>query len=240
MPFSAAEVLLNAGVLLQDAKATRWPYSERLEWMNAAARVIAVQKPTATAATIQVNLSQGVLQQLPATYHMMLDAIRNLATLDGSPAGRSGGIAIQPMSRDEIDTLIPGWSNPSVLPYAREVYYLMDDTNDPSRFLVVPGNNGEGVIEVVASRVPPALVLADGADPDLIASYTGLICPLQDEYRQPVLDFVLSKCYLKEVNVPGLAAKAQAHYALFQEALGIKTQGEAAQNVNTPRQRPAM
>ena len=240
MAFKCMELLYDAGVLLQDQDAVRWPLFERFRWANAAMRVIAVHKPTATAMTVQMGLEQGTLQFLPDGFHMLLDAQRNLNTLQSSPQGRSGGTAIHPMSRDEIDGLIPNWSDPSVLPFDREAFYVIDDTNDPRQFYVVPGNTGEGVIEIVASAI--AVTMPLDAAPEVqndLCTYDFDV-PLRDEYRQPMLDFILSKCYLKEVNVAGLAAKAQAHYTLFGEAIGISVKVEATRNVNAPRERPAV
>lgn len=239
MAFKCYDLLYDAGVLLQDMKAVRWPLLERFRWANASMRVIAATKPTATAKSIQMKMKMGTLQKLPEGYHQILDVTRNLDTLQCSPPGRAGGEAIRPILRDELDTLIPGWSNPSVLPYDKQVFYVIDDTNHPTHFYVVPGNTGEGIIELVASSIAVTMCLdAACEDQNDLAAYDFEV-PMPDEYRQPMLDFILSRCYLKEVNVPGLAAKAQAHYAMFQQALGVEVQAETA-NVNAPRQRPVM
>jgi hypothetical protein len=234
MTFMAKTILTEAATLLIDVGGIRWPYAEVLGWINEATREIANAKPSATSETIEVSLIQGTLQTLPAGYHQMLDATRNLLTLTGSPLGRSGGRVITPTTRAEIDSLVPGWHSPDVLPYAREVYAVLDDDNDPTAFFVVPGNDGTGVIELVASKTPTPIALP--VTPEDLAAYTAPV-PIRDAYQSAVLDFVLYRCHSKEVNVPSSAAKAQAHFALYQGALGIKAASEAEQNVNRPKSR---
>lgn len=238
--FTAEQIMTPVGIILQDQSAVRWPLEERMRWINAAMREIAILKPSATAETIELSLAEGTLQRLPPGYHQLLEAVCNIPTTAG--AGPAGGRSIFPIAREEIDSLIPNWHDPTVLPYSKDVYYVTDDTNDPTAFYVVPGNTGFGRMEMVASTIwpGPGDQIPTGANLEDMATYAAVTLPLSNTYQTAVTDFVLYRCYSKEVNIGGASAKAQAHLALFQQALGVKTATDAAMNVNAPRQRPAM
>jgi hypothetical protein len=235
MPFTAKTILENAAIILSDAGGTRWPWTELLGWLSAALREIAIIKPSATADVIEVQMQPGTRQRVPAGYHQMLDATRNLLTSQSSPGGRSGGQAITTVTRDEVDAAIPGWHNPAVLPYAKAVHHVVDADADPMTFYVVPGNDGTGLIEITASVMPAALPIP--ANPDLIESYANIAVPMPNAYEEAVLNFVIYRALSKDSMVAGAAARAQAHLSLFQQTLGIKQDREDTQNVNRPTHR---
>ena len=235
MPFTAKTILESAAVILSDAGGNRWPWPELLGWLSGALREIAIIKPSATADVIEVQMQRGTKQRVPAGYHQMLDATRNLLTSACSPTGRSGGQAITTVTRDEIDAAIPGWHNPAVLPYAKAVHHVVDADADPMTFYVVPGNDGTGLIEITASVMPAALPIP--ANPDLIESYANINIPMPNAYEEAVLNFVIYRALSKDSMVAGAAARASAHLALFQQTLGIKQEREDTQNVNRPTHR---
>lgn len=234
MSFTVASVLTEVAVTLNDGNFVRWPRAELLGWVNQAVRDIAIAKPSATGKTIEVELQRGTLQSLPEGYHQLLQVNRNLVARDDAPGGRAGGKVITPASRIDIDSFVPNWHDPSYLPYNQMVAHVVDHDSDPSAFFVVPGNDGTGVIEVVASALPAPLAIP--SNPTSTDSYS-MVVPVPDAYRNAVYDFVLAKAFGKDINLPGAAARAQAHLALFQQALGIKATNEATSNVNSPTTR---
>jgi hypothetical protein len=235
MPFTAKTILESAAVILSDAGGNRWRWTELLGWLSAALREIAIIKPSATADVIEVTLQRGTKQRVPAGYHQMLDATRNLLTSASSPTGRSGGQAITTVTRDEIDAAITGWHDPAILPYAKAVHHVLDADADPMTFYVVPGNDGTGLIEITASVMPAELPIP--ANPDLIESYASINIPMPNAYQEAVLNFVVYRALSKDSMVAGAAARASAHLSLFQQTLGIKQEREDTQNVNRPTHR---
>lgn len=224
MAFTAQSVISQAQSTLQDAGGVRWLLPELLGYLNAGTREIALQKPNATAVTVEIELSAGTKQTLPAGYHRLLSAQRNVAN----------GRAITPVVREVLDLQIPGWHNTSVLPFSPTVAHIMDDPFDTATFYVCPGNDGEGEIEVILSRLPaPIPVPSSQMD---ITAYTAEVA-VPDIYQNALVDYVCYRAFTKDINVPGIAQRAEAHYALFQQALGIKSQNEMAQNVDTPKHR---
>lgn len=224
MSFTAQAVLLLAQRTLQDAGGVRWLLPELLDYLNAGTREIALQKPTATAETVNVALVSGTRQSVPAGYHKLLSVIRNVAS----------GRAITPVVREVLDMNIPGWHSTSVLPFATDVMHVHDDPFDTSVFYVCPGNNGTGNMEAILSRLPAAI--ATPANPLDIAGYTAEVS-LAPIYQNCLVDYVCYRAFSKDMNIAGSAQRAQGHYQLFQQALGIKSQVELAQNIDTPKSR---
>lgn len=224
MTFTAGSVIRAAQSTLQDAGAVRWLLPELLGYLNAGVREIALQKPTATAETVVFELVSGTKQTLPAGFHRLLSAIRNV----------DGGRAVTPVVREILDMQIPGWHSTANLPFSKTVMHILDDPFDTSTFHVCPGNNGEGEIEVIASRLPdPIPVPNDQIDID---AYSATV-PVPDIYQNALVDYVLYRAFSKDINVPGAAQRAPAHYQLFQAALGIRQQTDISQNVDTAKSR---
>lgn len=234
MAFTVRDIISNASTVLVDGGGVRWPYAELLQWVNLAVSEIAVLKPSATAETIEIALVKGTLQALPPTHHMLLAVHRNLVSVSSSPDGRAGGRAITTIQRDELDAQIPNWHDPSVLPYSQTVMHVIDHPSDPEAFFVAPGNNGTGIIEVLASRMNDPIPVP--ASPELLASYQ-IAVPLNDAYETAVLDYVLYRAFSKDMAIPSAAARAQAHFTQFSTALGIKATTEAENTPSAPKTR---
>lgn len=224
MPFTARSVIQLAQSTLQDATSTRWLLPELLSYINAGIREIALQKPSATSQTTTFSLVAGTQQTIPAGYHRLLSVVRNA----------QGGRAITSVDRALLDMQIPGWHDTTILPANQTVSHVMQDPADTLTYHVCPANDGTGEIVVVASRLPAQIPTPENALD--IGEYTEVI-PLHDIYQNALVDYVLSRAFSKDINVPGAAQRSPAHYALFQQALGIRAQTDVAQNVDTPTSR---
>lgn len=224
MAFQARDVIRKAQIILQDAGGVRWPPNELLGWLNDAMREVALQKPTATSETVIVSLGLGTKQSLPQGYHKLLSAIRNV----------SNGRVITPIMREVLDSQIPGWHSEQGLPFSPTVMHIIDDIFDQSVFYVAPGNDGSGQIELILSRIPdPISVPNNPLDIDLYVDEV----PMPPVYQNCLMDYICYRAFSKDINLAGAAQRAQAHYGLFQQALGLKSQIEMAQNVDTPKSR---
>ncbi|SDX73928.1 phage adaptor protein [Roseicitreum antarcticum] len=226
MAFQARDVMRRATIMLQDGGGVRWPAPELCDWLDDGAREIALQKPTATASTAVLELVEGTKQSLPEGYHKLLAVVRNVA-----------GRVVTPAVREVFDTQIPGWHDTAVLPFSATVMHVVDDMFDQSVFYVVPGNTGTGEVEAIVSRLPEKITRPSGGSSILdLDSYTAAVA-VPDIYQNALVDYVCYRAFSKDINVAGAAQRAQAHYQLFQQALGIKSQVEMAQNVDTPKSR---
>lgn len=230
MAFDAKDVLGRAVTVLQDSGGTRWPLVELLDWLNLGVREIVRLKPNATAATVELQLSEGTYQEVATNHHSLIRVIRNLTSaVDADP--RVGGRAIRPVDRGLLDVTIPSWQDPNTLPYAKTVQHVLFDQADPRSFYVVPGNDANGLIEAIVSVIPDKIDAP--ASPTALANYDGLTVELPDEYEAPLTDYVLHGAFSKDSNVPGSGARAAGHYQKFAQALGTTAAVESIANVNT-------
>lgn len=229
MAFTAGDVLRRATAILQDGSSVRWPLPELLGWLNDGMRDMAMINPRATALTEKMPLVAGTRQTLPAKFHQLLEVIANASTT--APVTNR---TVTPVVKEVLDTQFPGWHDNAVMAFAKEVVHVCEDKFDARTFYVVPGNTGAGEILIVGSVIPEPIALPQ--NPFAIESYTATV-PVADIYQSALLDFVLSRAFSKDMNLPGAAQRAQAHYGMFQQALGVKAQTEAGLNVDTPGSR---
>jgi hypothetical protein len=223
MSFTPNDVIRLASITLQDPDHVRWPVSDLIGWINAALIEIPTVKPNATNETVEIELAQGTYQTLADEHLSLVRAIRNLATLDDSPSGRTGGTPITVVERADLDSAIPNWHDPDVVPFASSVKHVVFDEADQNGFYVMPGNDGTGVIEALVTTLPAAASAADlEADIDI-----------KDRYQMAIVDYVLFRAFSVDAPNPGAAGRAQSHYQLFMAALGAKAQAEIAASPNT-------
>ena len=228
MAFTAKDVLSRVVTILNDAGGKRWLYTELLDWLNDALREITLKAPHAVARTAVLTLAAGTRQSLDPAYSALLRVNCNVTATGQTVSAR--GNTITPITRDVLDAQIPGWQSTATLPYQAEVAHIIDDPALPREFYVAPGNTGSGKIEAVVTERPP--VISPPVNPLVLANYTTSV-GLDDMYLSSVVDFVLSRAFSKDVQVPGAANRAVAHYQQFAQTFGIDMQNEATINPNT-------
>lgn len=225
MAFQARQVMQAASTILQDVGTVRWTAAELLDHLNAGVREIVTRKPTASTKHVSLSLVSGTLQTLPAAYTMLCDVTRNLTAPHPNPVG-GGSIRVM-ASRSLMDQQIPDWQDSASLPFAKRVIHVIPDAADPRAFLVVPGNDGTGMIEAIVGFMPTAVAAPSGAAALETSNYTGEV-PLPDAYRNALVEYVLHRAFAKDAGVPGAAERAVAHLNLFTDMLGAIGAGEAA------------
>lgn len=232
MKLTADIILKRASITLQDDGNVRWPLPELLLYLNDAVAELAIHKPNAITQTIELALAEGTVQTLDDTHVSLVRAVRNLATLAASPSGRTGGRAITVTRRSTLDSVMPSWQDPAVLPYAATVDHVVQDMADPRTFYVVPGNDGTGVMEAVVAVLPADI--AEPLNPLQIDSYTALeLTGVPNVFRNALTDYVLFRAYSKDSADQSAASRASAHYNMFANAIGLKTKNDATANLKT-------
>lgn len=229
---NASDIMKSAAVLLLDEDNVRWPLEEIAEWIDEGVNNIVLVKPSASSVTVTLAMAEGTKQKLPDNQGivMLLDIIRNV----GGEEGLSSGRMIKPTSRNQLDAADPYWHNPARWPFKAEVRQFAFDEVIPREFYVFPGNDGTGSVEAAVSKLPTTVLSQVETDADLTLIDTWkLPVGLADEYRAPILDYVLFRCFDKEEPAasPG---RAITHYQAFATALGIQSQVETA---NTPNRK---
>lgn len=228
MTVLASDIIARAQNIVQDITGVRWPHAELLQWLNDGQREAVNLKPSVTATNAVMLLQQGTLQRVPEDAVALLRVVRNLKTPVAEP--RVGTRAVRAVSQDVLDAQNPNWHDPDVFPYTADARHFCFDSTDPTSFYVSPGNDGTGALEVVLSMLPEDVVAV--GDPMLAASYQQPIS-IPDIYRNPLLDYILFRAYLKDAEFAGNAARSANHSELFAASLVAKATNEVAINPNT-------
>lgn len=220
----ASEVMLKVSIILADAGGTRWPLPELLKWLNDGLREITLHAPSAVSSVEVIDMVEGTRQTLPDGFAALLRVNSNI------DATGNRGVSVRPTRRDILDQQIPGWQSAAKLAFNAIVYHVIDDPLDRRSFLVAPGNDGTGKIECVVAKRPTEI--AAPANPLDIEAYADVI-ELDDIFINSLVDYILYRAFSKDIAVPGIPQRAQAHYQQFANALGINMQTEMAMNPDT-------
>ena len=222
------EIMERAGILLADEEHVRWPLPELCGAINEGVKAILLAKPNACTETRAISLVEGTLQTVPASAPTPLRLLDIVCNLSQATPSRVRGRMVTPTDRALLDSHEPHWHDRRYVPFRKEVQNFTFDEENPLAFYVVPGNNGQGIVEALLSVLPAALTAS--GDVDNIASYEGAI-GLPEPYTVPLTDFVLSRAHGKD-STDGSLARANDHYAKFAAALGLKAQVDAASSPN--------
>lgn len=233
MTFAARDIFERAGAVLQDTTFVRWTLPELRLWLNDGLREIAIHKPSAVSKNMVLTLVAGTYQTLPAASLGMVRPIRNLASGVASP--RVGRGAVTVVAREIMDAQDPNWHDTAFSPATAAVAHVITDPMDVKSFYVWPPNTGTGFLEAIVAVAPTDY--AAPASPTVLTSYSAVV-DLDDLYQGALLDYILYRAFSKETDLQGSPQRAQAHYNLFAQALGIKTQKQAIANPNTQNAAP--
>lgn len=232
MAFAANEVFRRASIILQDVTFTRWPLPEMLDWLNDCLREITILAPAIVSQTVVANLNQGTVQSNPCRGAQILRANCNVT---GDPPSYTRGRVVTPIRKAILDAQIPGWQDHACMPFDTNVLHFVEDDALHDKFLVAPGNNGLGKIELVVAQCPPPIQLPD--DPEDIDSYDQARTPvaISTIYLSACVDYVIYRALLKDVAILNGPERAIGHYQQFAAALGHKVMNERAFNPTTDK-----
>jgi len=219
----ASDVINRASTILFDNTNVRWPTAELLNYASDGEREVILHRPDANSINTRVQLVGGTKQTLPVSGIRLLRVVRNSGTV-ASPA--APGIAIRECSRIAMDVENPDWHfDSATLP----VKHYMFDPIDPKTYYVYPAAPGTlgalaaAYIEIIYSATPVALTTV------------GQTMTLQDQYLNPVLDWVLYRAYTKDASYAGNLERAQVHLQNFANSLQVKMTIQWASSVNSAR-----
>lgn len=213
MPVSAQSLIRRVVDTLQDPTSIRWPISELVRYLNDGQREVVLHRPDAMRINAPVALTAGSRQTLPANGTKLIEVIRN-----------TGGNrrAVRQTNREILDAQSPGWHS---LAGSTEVLHFMYDVRDPTTFYVYPPAASGASVDLVYAAMP--VDIAEPADGALFTAVSGNVT-VPDIYGNVIQDYVLYRAYTKDSEYAGNAARAQAHYAQFANALGIEVKATVA------------
>ena len=214
MPISAQSVIRRCVETLQDNTSIRWPVGELVRYLNDAQREVILYRPDAAVTNAPVTLVAGSRQSLPSGGTKLVEVVRNST---GTKR------AVRMVNREILDAQLPGWHAQTGV---TEVLHYMYDPREPRIFYVYPPAAASGAsVEVTYASVPADI--AEPADGALYTAVSGNI-GVPDIYGNVVQDYVLYRAYTKDSEYAGNAARAQAHYAAFANALGVEIKATVA------------
>lgn len=224
---TAQDILTSASDILLDAGFVHWTLPELVRWLNLGLDAVTLQKPSASAVTVEVELVRGTMQTLPAGYVSILRPIRNVR---GPGADRNPRKRITVVSEPSLTQLNPAWDDEYSVPFAQQAKHFVFDEANPKAYYVYPGNDGTGMLEMVLSAIPEKITAT--GDVDKLESYAVQL-PLDETYHDALLDYTLYRAWSKDAQFAGAAQRAALHYQQFANSLGIKVTVEANTSPNT-------
>lgn len=213
MTTSAQSVIRRAATTLKDLLAVRWPADELVRWLNPGQVAIAMARPSEFTVLGAVALTAGTRQTLPADGFRVVDVLCNTA---------APKTAVRLVDRRLLDESNPAWRGMSGAATVSHFYF---DPRDERAFYVYPPANSSAQVDVLYAAYPaPVTEPAPGSD---YTAVTGNIS-VPDIYAEALVDYILARAFSKDSELTVNAARAQAHYQAFANALGIDATTAAA------------
>lgn len=226
MTIYAQSLVRRAQDTSQDNTSIRWPLRELVRYLNDGQREIVLYRPDSMSTNATVALVAGSKQALPANGTKLIEISRN----NNGTTKR----AVRLVNREILDSQSPGWHS---ITGVTEILHYMYDPRDPKTFYVFPPAAGATAsLDIVYSANPTDIAVpADGAslptdstaDNSAPTVVLGTIS-VPDIYANALVDYMLYRTYSKDADYAGNAARAQAHYAVFANTLGIEIKATMA------------
>lgn len=200
-----SDIITRVGRQLSDPDHVRWTVPELFDYIDDAQRQIVLIAPDANSRVEVFELAEGTKQSLPADAIRLLRVIRNMGD-----DGQTPGQIIQPTLRSTLDADIPLWHTAQGQVVEKFIY---DPDASRTTFYVYPAT--AGYVELAYSIVPAALSRPEDLEE---------VLELPDQYINPIVDWVLCRCFGKDSDYGGNAARSQMHESRFYQQLGGKSQ----------------
>lgn len=197
-----SDLIVGYRVILLDPAGVTWTDDDYLRYINEAERAIILVKREVFPVLAAVDLVVGSEQALPDGAVALMDLRTNVVS------GRRCWL----VNRELMDAI--AITHPAATPEV-DVQDWMKDDRDPTRFTVVPPNDGTGQVLALYGAVPDPIVDVDGT------------INLADIYESIIKAFVLSECYQKSSLRQDLS-KAAAYKQQWRSDLGISNQSQVA------------
>ena len=205
------DLIKSAQILLLDETGNRWPETEVLKWYNAALKEIALHRPDVCTVTREHVCTAGVRQALGPNDIRLIEITHNV-----------DGRVINPTTKDVLDVMARNWMSDTT-EHNQVVQYVYDE-RAPKQFYLYPRPALGLRIEIIVSKVPDAAVITDFETDETTLA-------IDDVYENAILDYMLFRAFSKDSKGAG-TNKATFHRQLFDNAIGIKNQADAATSPN--------
>ena len=216
----ATQLLGRVSFLLNDNTNVIWSPPEVLGWINDGQRAIVTRLPQAYPKRVVFALTPNdVLQVLPANAFRLVSIKRNMG-VNGTTPGRPI-LAISEMQLYNVD---PTWPTTDGAADSQIKHYSYDPET-PYTVWVYPRPSLPIQVEAWVSTMP-----------DEITSMASPIT-LDDSFFNPLIDYVLSRCYQKNADVQGSPQMIAGYLASFDAQLTSRDTGDHETTANTASSR---
>lgn len=240
MTTTAAELMNNAGIMLQDEQHIRWTLPELARWIDEAIKTICLENPAAATRSTIFPLKVGTLQRLPLALldngDQPLSLQKIVRNIDDAEKPEAGGRVITIVSAKILDAQEPNWQNERYVPFKKTVRHYVYDEKNPLEYYVYPGNNGLGYVEAVIAYCPAPISEKQkdsNTTQNTIEKWDKPI-GLPGTYSTCVAEYLMYRALLKD-DTTGSAGRANYHFNQFQTMLAAKANGDNATSPNTER-----
>ncbi len=185
---------------------TRWPVPELLGYLSEAINAVVQAKPSLFSTVVQLSLAPGSTQRLPDEYSKLIDIHFNINS-DGSegPNVLPGVYALQQAFQKPncpSDALVEVYS---AYPGSDRFYWV--DPPIPRGMTYIP------MVEALVMLAPTPITSAN--QPVLFPGGSTQL------YQGALVDWMLYRCFSKDMESATSAQNAQEHFKAFQTYLGM-------------------
>ncbi len=205
---TVATIIKRVNTLLVDPTFTRWPKQELLDYYNDATKAIVLVRPDAYTKNVEFSCVAGTKQVLPSDALRLIEVLRN-----------ANGKVVRFAPRKALDDSYPEWHSGKTAVTVDNYTY---EERDPKTFYLHPGPAAAVKVDVIYSVAPQSKVLADVDN-----AQSPALADLDDIYINPIIDFMLYRCFSKDAEYTANSNRAAGHYNAFLQQLGEKTQADA-------------
>lgn len=218
---SVRGIIDRAGNLLNDLSNTTWSESEILHWVNDGQRTIVTRLPQAypVRAVFALDPADGILQPLPGNAFRLIKITRNMG-VNGTTSGR----VIRPINENQLYNVDKDWTS---APPEPEIKHYSYDPSTPAFVTVFPPPSEAVQVESWVSTMPPDVTTADSP------------IVLDDSFFTPLVDYVLARCYQKNMNVDGAPQRVTGYLGSFEGQVANRDAGDRRVLANTTPTRMA-
>lgn len=202
MPITAASIIDSATKDLQDAANGRWSRTDMLAWLNDGQREVCIHRPDASVSIQDVALAAGWMQAIPSAATRIIEIAAN-----------TSGRSVTLVQAEDLDRQRMNWRADAPAALIKAWIY---DERFPKAFQVYPPATTSASLKMVLA-VPPAECATEAAN-----------ITIEDQYKGPLVTYVLHRCYRRDAEDSANAAMASMYYNLFLQQLGVKTQTDMA------------
>lgn len=199
------DVIDRAQTILQDTTNTRWSKQELLDWFNDAQLAVVNRRPDTYIKNVAITCLADTKQTIPADGLRLMRVLRNV-----------GGRPIRNIPLRVLDDQVPDWHEAV---NASRVDHYAYDLLDPKTFYLYPAPAASHEVEIIYSVAPAPIVISNFETDVQTLS-------LDDSYLNPILDWMLYRCYSKDADYTSNAQRAMGHLEAFRVSIGDKTQAD--------------